>query len=179
MALYKVNDNFLSYPQYKQLNEVMTSSEFPWYYTPYVAAVDPDESNKDSYQFVHPFWMNNMGFYNPNTDKISDILMRINPQVLLKCKANLQPKCHVIRPSEWHTDFTPPLNDWTTAIYYMNDNNGYTEFKDGDIISSVANRIVFFNGLQEHRGTTCTDSKVRLVINFNFIGGEHAIKASN
>ena len=179
MALYKVIDNFLSYPQYKQLNEVMTSSEFPWYYTPYVAAVDPDESNKDSYQFVHPFWMNKMGFYNPNTDKISDILMRINPQVLLKSKANLQPKCHVIRPSEWHTDFTPPLNDWTTAIYYMNDNNGYTEFKDGDIISSVANRIVFFNGLQEHRGTTCTDSKVRLVINFNFIGGEHAIKASN
>tara|TARA_E500000331_G_C17151508_1_gene667510 strand:+ start:454 stop:993 length:540 start_codon:yes stop_codon:yes gene_type:complete len=179
MALYKVIDNFLSYPQYKQLNEVMISSEFPWYYTPYVAAVNPDESNKDSYQFVHPFWMNKMGFYNPNTDKISDILMRINPQVLLKCKANLQPRCHVIRTSEWHTDFTPPLNDWTTAIYYMNDNNGYTEFKDGDIINSVANRIVFFNGLQEHRGTTCTDSKVRLVINFNFIGGEHAIKASN
>jgi|TARA_B100001996_G_C18397878_1_gene491729 hypothetical protein len=179
MALHQVIDNFLSYPQYKQLKEVMTSSDFPWYFTPYVASTTPEQNNEDAYQFVHPFWMNKMGFYNPNTDKISDILMKINPQVLLKCKANLQPKSHNVRPHEWHTDFTPPLADWTTAIYYMNDNNGYTEFKDGDIINSVANRIVFFNGLNEHRGTTCTDTKARIVINFNFIGGEHAIKAGN
>ena len=59
--------------------------------------------------------------------------------------------------------------DGTTAIFYLNSNNGYTVFKDGEKVESVANRIVKFPTLKEHSGVSCSDSKRRAVINFNYI----------
>jgi len=50
----------------------------------------------------------------------------------------------------------------------MNTNNGYTKFEDGTKIESVANRMVFFSSNMKHTGTSCTDEKIRVVINFNY-----------
>jgi hypothetical protein len=50
----------------------------------------------------------------------------------------------------------------------MNTNNGYTEFEDGTRVESVANRFISFPVGMKHRGTSCTDKKTRVVINFNF-----------
>ena len=50
----------------------------------------------------------------------------------------------------------------------MNTNNGYTKFEDGSIVESVANRIVTFPANMKHLGTSCTDEKTRVVINFNY-----------
>ena len=60
--------------------------------------------------------------------------------------------------------------DCMTGIYYVNSNDGYTEFKDGTKVESVANRVVAFPCTVPHAGTTCTDASVRTVINFNFHG---------
>ena len=60
------------------------------------------------------------------------------------------------------------LKQWTTSIFYVNTNNGYTEFEDGTKIESVANRMVTFPTNLKHRGTSCTDEKIRVVINFNY-----------
>ena len=60
------------------------------------------------------------------------------------------------------------LKHWTTAIFYLNSNNGYTEFEDGTKVESVANRFVSFPSTLKHRGTSCTDENVRVVINFNY-----------
>ncbi len=54
------------------------------------------------------------------------------------------------------------------AIYYINTNDGYTNFKEGGKINSVANRLVLFNTDEYHTGATCTDEKVRVLINFNY-----------
>jgi hypothetical protein len=56
----------------------------------------------------------------------------------------------------------------TTAIYYVNSNNGYTKFKSGEEIKSLENRLIVFKCNLLHSGTTCTDEKRRVVINFNF-----------
>ena len=56
----------------------------------------------------------------------------------------------------------------TTAILYVNSNNGYTLFEDGTKVESVENRIVLFDSNLRHTGTTCTEEKVRIVVNFNF-----------
>ena len=58
----------------------------------------------------------------------------------------------------------------TTAIYYVNTNNGYTEFEDGSRVESIENRLVTFPSYMKHTGTTCTDQKRRIVINFNYYG---------
>ena len=57
------------------------------------------------------------------------------------------------------------------AVIYVNTNNGYTEFKDGEEVrkvESVANRMVFFDAELSHRGVSSTDSRYRCVINFNW-----------
>ena len=58
---------------------------------------------------------------------------------------------------------------YTTAIFYVNSNNGYTEFENGAIVESEENRMVVFPAEMKHRGTSCTDKKIRVVINFNYL----------
>ena len=60
------------------------------------------------------------------------------------------------------------LKQWTTSIFYVNSNNGYTVFEDGTKVESVANRFVSFPANMKHKGTSCTDEKIRVVINFNY-----------
>ena len=60
------------------------------------------------------------------------------------------------------------LRQWTTSIYYLNSNNGYTEFEDGTKIESVANRLVLIDGSQKHCSTNCTDETVRVNIGVNY-----------
>ena len=60
------------------------------------------------------------------------------------------------------------LKQWTTSIFYVNTNNGYTKFEDGTKVESVANRMVTFPTNMKHTGTSCTDEKMRIVINFTY-----------
>ena len=59
----------------------------------------------------------------------------------------------------------------TTAIYYVNDNDGYTEFQDGTVIESKANRLLTFRSDRLHRGVSQLDTRLRCVINFNITMG--------
>ena len=68
----------------------------------------------------------------------------------------------------FHVD-VPTDYDSKTAILYLNTNNGYTEFENGQRVESVANRLVVFDSALKHTGTTCTDQKRRIVLNLNYI----------
>ena len=48
------------------------------------------------------------------------------------------------------------------------ENDGYTRFEDGTKIESVANRVAVFESNLKHCGTTCTNTKSRVVINLNY-----------
>ena len=71
------------------------------------------------------------------------------------------------RKQPYHIDYTddPPIK---TAILYINTNNGWTEFKNGGKVKSVANRMIMFDTTLLHRGVSCTDEKRRIVVNFNW-----------
>ena len=73
--------------------------------------------------------------------------------------------------SEFHYDVQmdgKPLSAMTTGIYYVNTNDGYTEFETGDKVKSVANRFVKFPSDIKHRGVSQVDTKVRCVLNLNY-----------
>ena len=61
------------------------------------------------------------------------------------------------------------FNNAKTAIYYVNSNNGWTEFETGEVVNSVANRIVIFDSNIKHVGYSCTDEKTRVVLNINYL----------
>ena len=64
-----------------------------------------------------------------------------------------------------HIDF----KDCKTSIFYLNSNNGYTQFERGDKIISKENRVVVFDSNLKHCAVDCTDTKYRIVINFNYL----------
>ena len=60
-----------------------------------------------------------------------------------------------------------------TGIYYVNSNDGYTEFKEsGTKVESVANRMVTFPSQTLHSGTSCTNATRRIAINFVYFAAE-------
>ena len=89
----------------------------------------------------------------------------MSPTSLMRIKANLNVATKEYLTRELHTDFNVPC---TTAIAYMNTNNGYTLFEDGTKVESKENRVVIFDSSLRHAGIP-TDKKRRVVINFNFI----------
>lgn len=92
-----------------------------------------------------------------------------------RVKANLGFKSVEPIMSGWHidTDFNgkPLLNAWT-GIFYINDNNGKTIFKDGAEVESRANRFLMFPNNTEHCGVSSTDTDMRVLINFGFYRAE-------
>ena len=89
-----------------------------------------------------------------------------------RIKANLRTRISKNIENEFHCDMghisEEKQKQWTTSIFYINTNNGYTEFEDGTKVESVANRMITFPTNLKHRGTSCTDEKLRVVINFNY-----------
>ena len=65
----------------------------------------------------------------------------------------------------FHTDYT--FEKHTTLVYSVNTNNGYTEFKDGTKIPSVAKQLLIFDGNIPHRSVGQTDTNNRINLNIN------------
>ena len=84
---------------------------------------------------------------------------------LTRIKANLNPRTLFNIKAGYHYDY----KDIMTAVYYINTNNGWTTFKKGGRVKSVANRIVVFDSNLLHSGVSCTNEKIRMVVNFNYV----------
>ena len=151
-------DNFINKKECNQINEIFLSRNFPWYYS------KDQTSPKDSSFMFHIFYKENQintHYYN----LVEPILNKLKPKKILHIRANLCLK----RPSKcnWHVDKWSPHLKHTTAIYYINTNNGYTEFKNKKV-KCKKNRIVVFDASKKHRAQIQTDKDVRMVINFNY-----------
>ena len=160
MAKKIIIDNFLSDTEFESIKMLINSTYFAWFYQN-----QKDIANDGSFQFTHLFYNNN----SPNSEHYKELqpfLDKLKINALLRIKANLTPREDNINLGIFHIDFPIKCN---TAIWYLNTNNGKTVFEDGDEIESVANRMVIFPSHQKHCGTSHTDEKTRIVINFNYI----------
>jgi hypothetical protein len=90
---------------------------------------------------------------------------------IVKIKANLMMKTTSQQVFKFHKD-CPWDFKWWTAIFYVNTNDGKTIFEKGQEIESRENRLILFDGRLKHAGTTSTDSKRRILINFNYLNSE-------
>ena len=167
--MLKVLDNFLPQDQFKPIQDFFLSGELVWLWTNSIAG---ENDSLDNYQFIHQFFNVRNPYleikYSPYSNYLKPILLKLAPMYMLRVKANLRPRTNLHHKANWHTD----LNIHSlTAIYYINSNNGYTEFESGEIINTVENRIVIFNSDLKHRGVSCTDQKRRIVLNINYIPG--------
>ena len=168
----KIEDNFLDQKEFDALQTLMMSSVFDWHYNDDIVFrhEDSEEEYKYQFQFTHMFFAG--APCSSYIEKLEPVIKIINPISLWRIKANLLTRTPEIIENEFHIDMDimseEKLKHWTTSIFYINTNNGYTEFEDGTKVESVTNRMVTFQGNMKHRGTSCTDEKRRIVINFNY-----------
>lgn len=168
----EIIDNFLPNEEFKKIQQFILSYNFPWYFldsksSPSIPILCDDLNN---YQFCHVLFDDENQTNNPYLSQyfpiVKPIIDHLSLKKLLKVKVNLNIKADKIQKYSFHTD----NNNFNckTSIYYLNTNNGYTVFENGDKVSSLENRILIFDSQQKHTGTTCTDQKFRSVINFNY-----------
>jgi hypothetical protein len=102
---------------------------------------------------------------------LNDLYTKLRVGTFMKAKVNCNFVTNEIIEHGLHTDIEPRSlgESMTTAIYYVNSNDGYTLFEDGTKVESVANRLVMFPCNTKHTGTSCTDQRYRMVINLNYI----------
>ena len=164
----KIIDDFISFDDFKQLQELMWSTDFPWFYDDCV-----NVPNDGHFQFTHMLYQYDSprsNFFNALNPITRQLYLQTDLYSLIKIKSNLVTRTPTIVEHGYHIDL-PDLKEYhntKTAILYMNTNNGYTKFEDGSIVESVENRLVVFDSRIKHSGSTCTDEKTRVVINFNF-----------
>ena len=171
----KVIDNFLPGEEFKTIHDFLMGPCIPWFYNHYVDYKDQifDFFDLDNYQFVHSFYSGKGIDPLPNKDEFSEyfplldpIGIKLNWGKLLRVKANLNPRTSDIIKRKYHVDVEEKCK---TSIFYLNTNNGYTEFESGVRVSSVANRVCIFDSNLKHRGTTHTEPEPqRIVVNFNY-----------
>jgi hypothetical protein len=163
----KIEDNFLDQNMFDELQTLMMGCNIDWRYS---SVIDYIEEG-DTFQFIHIFYKDGVPC-SQSLPKLNPILNKLNVVAISRIKANLLTKTQNIVENEFHVDFEKvrgeKLKQWTTSILYMNTNNGYTKFEDGTKVESVANRMVSFPANLKHTGTSCTDEKTRVIINFNY-----------
>tara|TARA_Y100000361_G_C10967624_1_gene242175 strand:+ start:81 stop:569 length:489 start_codon:yes stop_codon:yes gene_type:complete len=160
--VFKVEDNYLNTDQHLILKAIMESNNFPWFYTKGKVNLT-DKPKLFDYQFNHIFYKNN----NSNSNFFNDlnpILDKLKPLSLIRIKANLNTPLENIMEYDYHQDQTFKCK---VAIYYVNDNDGYTVI-DKEKVLSKKNRMVFFNSDVKHFGTNSTNCNNRMLINFNY-----------
>lgn len=159
--LNKIIDDVLSQQIANDIDVLLTGDSFPWFFMPCV--VNPGDTSAGQY-LTHIFYDKhqvNSDFYKI----IEPLLDVIKPRSLVRAKANLYPTTTTVTEHGFHVDY-----DWKdvyTAVYYVNNNNGYTALSDGTKIESVKNRLTILDPLVYHTSSTSTNGP-RLVININW-----------
>jgi len=162
----KILDNFLAKEDADNIERECKHPFFPWYYA---SSINPEydhlqEKPNHQFQFVHSFYFEHKVMSNA-WPILEPLIKKIKIKSLIRVKANLYPGFDkkVIHPK--HVDYTYNTNG---AIYYVNTNNGTTNLTNKKI-KSVKNRLLYFNASKPHNSTTCTDKKIRLNININYL----------
>ena len=157
-----IKDNLLDDIHLAQLEELINSPYFAWF-----LQKEQVTGANDGCWFSHRIYGADepaSPSYKPMIEIFKDYLKYVS---LCRITVNLLLRQENPNISDFHTDFNG--EKITTAIFYLNTNNGATEIKGGDRIDSVRNKLIIFPANTTHRAIGQTDVKQRIVINFNFI----------
>jgi hypothetical protein len=158
----EVIDNFLPSFQFDSIQSFFMGENVAWFWRDNIVF---NNEPGDNYQF-------NTAVYDYGREfncfpLVQPCILKLRCSSINRIKANLRPKTLFHRRTPYHTDHSEPGNKFT-SIFYVNTNNGWTKFKNGRKVKSVANRMVIFPCSLKHRGVSCTDQIKRVVINFNY-----------
>jgi len=190
----QVIQDFFDEEVYKKLENLFLDPMFDWHYTSPTATLfndeglDTGEPMDDNYMFAHTFYHameDAFTIVSPYMQEFIEPTLWAIKNTLgfsdaIKIKAGLYTNQGKVTRTAIHTDFPEHTNKglgiYTTMVYHINDNNGSTVVDDDNTglmyraeVPQKANQMIVFDGSKEHYAVTHTDTKVRLVLNYNFL----------
>ena len=170
-------DDFLEPEDRDALFQFITDPEFPYFitdqYTNFLPHWHPEyEYNPKEWRMQHN--ISEEGRYISPIEDLKKVLQpirnKLNPVLTIREKLNMDVNKGIHHESNYHVDFDfLQLPSFYTAIYYINENNGYTQFlSDKAPVKSKENRLLLFRSDHAHRGVTQTDTERRYVLNLNY-----------
>jgi len=166
--MIKEIENFLPIENYNLIKQNLFSNDFPWHYRE--SMTYKDETTYENFDWERPYFFhflfNEKHARSTYFSIIEKCINLLNVKALISIRCNLTLNYEKQYKCSWHED---QEYDCKTAILYLNTCNGYTEFKNkSKKIKSEENKIVIFDTKNTHRLVNQTDSKRRIVINFNY-----------
>ena len=165
---YKVFDNFLSKEDHYRMKKDLENHQLEWYFSTKSGYQDEKEE-LHNYQYYHPMYYHQGGFKSKHFPIVRPLIAKLKPQILIRIKVNATMYGKEIIEYPIHTDTYIKCK---TGIYIIDTSDGYTYFKDGQKVDSIANRFITFDSHHEHAGTNLTSAKRRIVVNINYIQDE-------
>jgi|TARA_B100000035_G_scaffold195777_1_gene167196 hypothetical protein len=160
---YKIIDNALPQEEFENIKNNIICPGFPWNLSPNITNDKEVLPTYASFYFTHLFWD---GFnIEPQSQMFAPLLNLMNCRALIRIKANCYPSTPEILRHDNHFDYPYPHKG---AIFYLNTNDGLTILEDKVEVESIENRLLLFDSSKMHTSTTCTDTKCRINVNFNF-----------
>jgi hypothetical protein len=165
--MIEIIDNFLDNYDLEKLKEYVSDTHLLWQYGTILPEKILECDPIENYQLINVLYDNKK--YGSQLNLIVPLLKKLNAEVLLKAKINLTWRRERNIKIGWHTDIKkdPIPENYKTAIYYLNTNNGST-IVDNTIVECIENRIVIFDASTKHTGVTCTDKSRKLLLNINY-----------
>ena len=160
----KIFKNILDKEEFEKIKFFFMDVYTHWFYQ---SKMIIGTKNEDRGYFSHYVFYNNKIASNAY-DLMLPLLEKLNAGPLIKIRANLNIKLDKQYFCDFHTDYN--YKEALTAIYYLNKNNGYTEFDDKNKtkVYSEPNKIAVFNCRLKHRMVSQTDENRRVLININY-----------
>ena len=164
-----LKNNFLEQDVFEKVKNIIISDKLPWY-----AQAGLANNNDGQVLFTHILVDEHQQIISRAYEQIGKPLLNkikeIEPDFfrVLRMKINCYPNQTKVIKSDFHIDL--PRAKHKSLIFNINNNNGCTEFKNPKIkpFSSIENSAFIFNGKEEHRSVSQTDTPYRWNINFNY-----------
>jgi hypothetical protein len=164
--MYNIIDNFLCEDDFKTIVNIVNEKNFNWH----LIEKANYNSKEGQFQFMHTIVDN--GSFTSNHQTICNIILKNYCKIIkknvavLRARVNLFLKTKKNQKLGLHKDFDD--DKIQTLLLYLEDSNGYTEFKNKKKIKSKKNRLLIFNSAILHQTVTQTDVFFRKNININF-----------
>ena len=178
----EVYDDFFDQDVFSKIRDIVEGTEFQWSRSSIINRQQYPKNlpmkflmeEKYNHQFVHYLyseWFPTSDYTKTLLTPFREVLKDNTPiRAVLRAKVNFNSCTENIIEHALHHDYdVDEYPDLKTLLFYVNTNDGYTLFEDGDKIPSVANRCVLIKGNILHTGTNCTDDFGRLVIAINYL----------
>ena len=171
----EIIDNFLQQDDFDTIASTIMSKGFPWYHQDDVAYKDEVKEDMTFYS-THWLYKDDKPRFDTSLELIMPILKRLGSmndnyklRTLVRVKLNSYPNQNKFIEHPWHEDFEPNTLPYKACLFSLNTCDGYTKFKDGTKIESVANRAILFDPCISHHSTNTTDQTRRVNININYL----------